>query len=428
MNDTSVEYKGYKAIIIYSIGITIASQIKFSILTDNFVISSGVILMAVLLFLIDEFPMVPVIGGSALGIWVSRGVVYSYMYAEDLFVWKRAFPEVWFYLVYGFTLLYIHRYITKNAKGDRELYLLFFPDYIANNMEILLRSAQEIRELQVQLSLILIAIIRTVLIIVIIRFVHKYGFTVIRKDQLKRYHHLMHLMTQLQGEVIWMRKNLEQIENTMRESYELYDAVESEGIKPEWGTQALQVAMDVHEVKKEYRLILRGLEDALQIKKEDGMYFSEIMSLLQKSLVTQCEKEGRHLILTVDVPQGLYTAYPYHILSIFRNLLNNAMEAVNEKEIRICIWTSADTKDEVEIAVTNEGSAIKAEEFDSLFRPGYSTKFDKETGEINRGLGLPMVKDILEAHFGGEIRVESEEGKTTFFCKMNKKELRSLKM
>ena len=50
----------------------------------------------------------------------------------------------------------------------------------------------------------------------------------------------------------------------------------------------------------------------------------------------------------------------------------------------------------------------------NLFQVGYSTKFDPETGNINRGVGLPAVKSLTE-ELGGSVSVESQPEKGTVF-------------
>lgn len=53
-----------------------------------------------------------------------------------------------------------------------------------------------------------------------------------------------------------------------------------------------------------------------------------------------------------------------------------------------------------------------------LFQVGYSTKFNQATGDINRGVGLPAVRYIVD-ELGGDLRVESEPGTgTTFFVEL----------
>ena len=44
----------------------------------------------------------------------------------------------------------------------------------------------------------------------------------------------------------------------------------------------------------------------------------------------------------------------------------------------------------------------------------FPLKINYETGEVNRGLGLSLVKDFIELRLGGTIRVTSVPGKTVF--------------
>ena len=59
------------------------------------------------------------------------------------------------------------------------------------------------------------------------------------------------------------------------------------------------------------------------------------------------------------------------------------------------------------ITVHDNGPGIPADIIDVLFEPGFSTKYDETTGDINRGLGLTLVRDLLTDKFHGEIAVES---------------------
>ena len=49
-----------------------------------------------------------------------------------------------------------------------------------------------------------------------------------------------------------------------------------------------------------------------------------------------------------------------------------------------------------------------------LFKVGYSTKFNPDTGNISRGVGLPAVQYIVE-ELGGEMTVTSDPGQGTTF-------------
>ena len=49
--------------------------------------------------------------------------------------------------------------------------------------------------------------------------------------------------------------------------------------------------------------------------------------------------------------------------------------------------------------VSDNGSGIKGGNLDFIFNPGFSTKFDKSTGKIERGLGLTLVRDLVRDKF-----------------------------
>jgi nitrogen fixation/metabolism regulation signal transduction histidine kinase len=97
------------------------------------------------------------------------------------------------------------------------------------------------------------------------------------------------------------------------------------------------------------------------------------------------------------------------LLRVFNNLVRNAIQAYPRDEMaRIQIICSAQ-KDFVKCEVRDFGSGIPDELKPSIFSPNFTTK----TGGM--GLGLSMVKNIIENN-QGEVSFYSEEGSgTTFF-------------
>ncbi|MGC9356948.1 MAG: sensor histidine kinase [Anaerolineae bacterium] len=62
-----------------------------------------------------------------------------------------------------------------------------------------------------------------------------------------------------------------------------------------------------------------------------------------------------------------------------------------------------------DVPVADEGQGIPAGEIDQLFKPFSTTSVVGTGGERSTGLGLVIVRKIVERH-GGEIWVESEVG------------------
>ena len=93
---------------------------------------------------------------------------------------------------------------------------------------------------------------------------------------------------------------------------------------------------------------------------------------------------------------------------VMENLTKNAVDAM-QGEGRIDITTGAD-KNRVWIEVKDTGKGIARTNFKTVFNAGYTTK------KRGWGLGLTLVKRIVEEYHGGRIYVkESELGKGTTF-------------
>lgn len=93
---------------------------------------------------------------------------------------------------------------------------------------------------------------------------------------------------------------------------------------------------------------------------------------------------------------------------VMENLTKNAVDAM-QGEGRIDITTGTD-KSTVWIEVRDTGKGIPRKNFKTVFNPGFTTK------KRGWGLGLTLVKRIVEEYHGGKIFVkESELGKGTTF-------------
>jgi len=66
------------------------------------------------------------------------------------------------------------------------------------------------------------------------------------------------------------------------------------------------------------------------------------------------------------------------------------------------------------MTVADDGPGISPRKQKLLFKVGYSTKFNPDTGNISRGVGLPAVQYIVE-ELGGKLSVHSEPGVGTSF-------------
>jgi PAS domain S-box-containing protein len=108
-------------------------------------------------------------------------------------------------------------------------------------------------------------------------------------------------------------------------------------------------------------------------------------------------------------------ASPNHLRQLFANLMINAFDAMNGGGVLRTTTTFRPATEErgeqvVEIAFTDTGVGIPAEELPRIFEPFYTTK---PAGE-GTGLGLAVAKRIVDFH-NGRIDVESSVGVGTTF-------------
>ena len=96
------------------------------------------------------------------------------------------------------------------------------------------------------------------------------------------------------------------------------------------------------------------------------------------------------------------------LIRIVTNLIKNALQASEKEENPIIDVQVISTKKNVKIIVSDNGKGIPEEVKNLIFEPKFTTK------SSGMGLGLPMIKNIIEA-YDGTISFTSEEGIGTVF-------------
>lgn len=102
---------------------------------------------------------------------------------------------------------------------------------------------------------------------------------------------------------------------------------------------------------------------------------------------------------------------PDKIEQVVENLVNNAIKFTNKGTIEIIV---TDRKDKILIEVKDSGIGISPEHLEKLFDRFYRTDKARSRDKGGTGLGLAVVKSILDAH-GSDIFVESKPGKGSRF-------------
>lgn len=395
--------------------VALVSQVSVALLDGGFHISVAVVLFQVLLFLSPELPVLPVTLLAAPGVFLLRLAVQLLLGGTLAGCWKAFAPEMLFYLCYG--LLFHALFRRERKQSYRFVFCLPLSaiDALSNLMELLVRMGLRAFAPTLLLQITAVGLVRALLAGIILLALDHYGVQLLHREDSERYQQLLLMTADLRSEVVWMEKGASLAERTMNSAYHLCRRLRSTGADPELVDAALTIAKDIHEVKKDYALVMRGISGALeQDTVRQGMELQELFRILARSTEQFARASGKDTVLSCRCGVDLRTTRYYELMSIFRNLLNNAVEAApagRPVHLALTVDTEADS---LRFTVEDDCGGIPADRLDQIFTPGFSSKINRETGEINRGLGLAIVRDLAEDRLGGAVSVESADGRTTF--------------
>jgi signal transduction histidine kinase len=165
--------------------------------------------------------------------------------------------------------------------------------------------------------------------------------------------------------------------------------------------------------------LLDMIRDLLDISKmETGRSFQQkepldVPPLAEKTielLLPQAQAKNQALEFQVQPDLPLINADPQAIEEILTNLISNAIKYTPEKgSIKVILKTKDDF---FLIQVADNGIGLAPNDISRIFDKFYRVKSEKTRQIVGTGLGLPIVKQLVEAHLG-HVEVESQLDKGT---------------
>ncbi len=144
----------------------------------------------------------------------------------------------------------------------------------------------------------------------------------------------------------------------------------------------------------------------------------DVAQLLQKTAVSfQQQAQQQQIQLQLNVPQNMppINADPARMTQLLSNLVINALRHTAENG-RIQLKATVQQDNSVQISVQDNGEGIAPQDLAHIFDRFY--RADKARHSEQSGMGLAIVKSIVEAH-GGKIWATSQLGQgTTFFIEL----------
>ncbi len=159
-------------------------------------------------------------------------------------------------------------------------------------------------------------------------------------------------------------------------------------------------------------LDLSRIEAGRLVQQKERLVLSDIIDEAVELMVPEADKKGLKFEVTID--SGLFPIHAdrQNMETVITNLVSNAVK-YNREGGRITIGVR-NRGEFIEITVADNGVGIDKENLSRIFDKFFRIRSDYTRKVVGSGIGLPLVKAIVEAHFG-TITVASEMEKGTTF-------------
>ncbi|MCR2821653.1 sensor histidine kinase [Lederbergia panacisoli] len=163
-------------------------------------------------------------------------------------------------------------------------------------------------------------------------------------------------------------------------------------------------------------LMLSSLDKEVQAVKMSRFRLDE--QIREIILLTEWEWNKKSLRMELDLPELVIEADKQLLFQVWMNLLTNSIKFTQENgAIHILIMVDED----IIVTLRDTGIGMSAEELPQIFDRFYMGDKSRDRTKSGSGLGLSVVKKIIELH-RGSINVESEIGRgTKFIVRLPKK-------
>ena len=395
----------------------VTSQLYFSGWAEGFRLSAAAIFFPVLLLTLKRESHHPdagiitavcvvvfrVLGDLASGIGLAEALLTEY-------------PGGVFYLCYDGILCLLLR--DRRSASELRMWLSFFCcDQLSNLVNYVLSSHLMLSNAWDVIPLLAwMALFRSAGAILLLWAMQSYHQLLIQQEHEQRYRRLFLMTANLKTELYFLKKDAEEVEQVMAHAYKLYEQLERQDVPEELRALALSIARDVHEIKKDNLRIIRGLEEEVaETYDHEVMSARDLLDILAQSTRQVLGQQRSEIRLECTCSRDLNIREHYRVLSVLKNLVTNAVEAIQSADGRGCVRADISVEGEnMVMTVSDDGPGISPRKQKLLFKVGYSTKFNPDTGNISRGVGLPAVQYIVE-ELGGTISVPSQTGEGTRF-------------
>ncbi len=317
-------------------------------------------------------------------------------------------PVLLYYLCFGFLFKILKTREILDQPFNAFLSLLIC-DSVSNIFEISIRRIWNVIDFNTAIKqIIIVGVIRTTTTLSIYYLIRYFADKFQESERDKYYRQSIMLISRLKTELFFLKKSRDNIEDMVAYVHNCYEETEEEKLKAPF----LKIAKDIHEIKKDYLRVITGMNSVFNSDAEiKYMSNKNILNIIEDNVLKLIKSKNKDIVLSVSYEQAFMTDEFYSIISILNNLIINSIDAIDSYG-KIDIKTDFNG-DDVEFIVSDTGEGIPKDKIEVIFKSGYTTKYDLETGKMSTGLGLAHVHSIVTEYFNGSIIVDSEINKGT---------------
>lgn len=243
--------------------------------------------------------------------------------------------------------------------------------------------------------------------------------SIIISEQKKQMQEMLNIGSGLYAETLYLQKSMNHIEQITASSFDLYRKLKEEDL-PRLSVQALQIAQETHEVKKDSQRIYAGLSKVTTEKGKEHLLLSELLEYVISANEKYCNLLKKEVSFHLSLSGDFETSQQIPLLALLNNLVANAVESI-EQTGKVSIKVIKGPQN-ITFIIEDTGKGILAEDMPIVFEPGYTTKYNDQ-GVAATGIGLSHVQEILRT-LSGEIQVLPAEKGALFHVKIPKVNIR----
>ncbi len=341
--------------------------------------SLGLILLGIAIR--DELCKKPILLGVVAGALSFALRIVLQMGKESVDFLPMMLESLIVYTIYAALYQVLSNIMGEDYLPDR-IFIMLMADMIPNLISM--GICQQISDERAS-WILLMAAIRSALVLVISQ-----------KNREVQYEKLTSFAANIYADIFFLQKSKKQLDEMTTRSFSIYQELPAES---ELRQRALSLANMGHEVMKDYSNIVSGLAKAIQVSQQESpMLLSQICQILEAG--TRESIAPAHLRLRLEGDILIEEYYDFFI--VLNNLIINAAQAGAKQ---IAAELSVKNRS-IFMRVSDDADGIPEDILPCIFLPGFSTKFDEQTGASSPGLGLCHVKDII-GKWNARIQVES---------------------